>query len=110
MCQAAREAREHAAVNTWASELRQQAACALPATVASTLREGRDIWHFHEQHTDSKIMEMDLNGIDVHKVMERMDRVAAISAEISEALGHSKWGYSPLTLQFENAGAPVSSR
>lgn len=103
MCQAAREAREHAAINTYASALKEQRECELGDTVPKILKQGHDIWRFSEQHAESKIVRMNMTGVDASKVMTRMDRVAALSEEISRALGHTKWGYSPLSFQFENA-------
>ena len=67
------------------------------------LVEGRDIFTFHDQDTDSVIVQMDLKGIDIEKTIERVDSVRALQKKARLLLNESLWGYNPLSFQFSNA-------
>ena len=70
--------------------LRERRNCTLGDSVPKALESGRDIWTFTDQDVDSRILAMNMTGVDVDKVMRRMDEVAALSAKVSAVLGHTK--------------------
>jgi hypothetical protein len=105
MCTAAREARQHAGI---ASKLKAHRDCVLrqttPQTKGQKMTQGKDIWTFTDQHTDSVVVPMSLDRLDVHKLMARMDKLAALSAKVSAAIiGKDQFRYNALSFQFENA-------
>lgn len=67
------------------------------------LVEGKDIFTFHDQDTDSVIVKMDLKGIDIKKTIERIHSVRAAQKEAEKIMNESLSGYSPLSFQFSNA-------
>lgn len=100
MCEAARDARLQAR-SRFPYEIKP---CKRRTTLTPyKLVEGRDIFTFHDQDTDSVIVRMNLEGIDIKKTIERVHFVRAAQKEAEKLLEGSLWGYSPLSFQFSNA-------
>ena len=100
MCDSAREARITAKANL--KYAIKPCRHKIP-TFSHELREGVDIFTFHDQDVNSYVVEMNLDGIDVSKLIDRVHSVKQLKKDAQKFFNFSLWGYNPLSFQFSNA-------